>query len=38
MNYEDFLATKQQEGAPHGFEPLWLPDFRFPLQRHRLRQ
>lgn len=33
-DYLYFLRKKQQEGAPHGFEPLWLPDCMFPFQRH----
>ena len=31
-DYTAFLAKKVQEGADHGFEPLWMPDFLFDFQ------
>lgn len=33
-NYESFLSTKSQSAQMAGFEPLWLPEFLFPFQRH----
>jgi hypothetical protein len=30
--YEEFLSRKVQHGSPHGFTPLWLPDFLFDFQ------
>lgn len=32
--YADFLAGRAQHGAATGFDPLWLPDALFPIQRH----
>jgi hypothetical protein len=32
--YADFLAGRAHTNQGHGFEPLWLPDDLFPLQRH----
>lgn len=32
--YREFLERKSQLGGDHGFEPLWLPEFLFPFQRH----
>ena len=32
--YQRFLERKLQLGDPAGFEPLWLPEFLFPFQRH----
>ncbi len=34
MNYDDFLRRKSQVGSDGGFEPLWLPDWLKPFQRH----
>ena len=31
-NYGDFLQSKLQEGADHGFDPVFMPDFLFPFQ------
>ncbi len=33
-DYADFLYEKTQHAGGSGFEPLWLPDFLFPFQRH----
>jgi len=33
MNYEEFLKTKTDYGANHGFEPLFLSDYLFDFQR-----
>ncbi|MEA3641861.1 MAG: DEAD/DEAH box helicase [Lamprobacter sp.] len=32
QTYRAFLARKSQEGADHGFEPLWMPDSMFDFQ------
>ncbi len=32
--YSRFLAGKQQEGANHGFKPVWIPDFLYDFQQH----
>jgi hypothetical protein len=32
-NYSEFLATKAQYGAKHGFAPVWMPDFLFDFQQ-----
>jgi len=32
MNYQDFIASKQQVGADHGFGPVWMPSSLFPFQ------
>ena len=32
MNYQDFIAAKQQVGADHGFDPVWMPSSLFPFQ------
>ncbi|NRA41720.1 MAG: helicase [Pseudomonadales bacterium] len=32
MNYEDFLSKKAQEGASHGFEPVFMPEQAFDFQ------
>lgn len=32
MTYHDFLAAKTHEGADHGFEPVFTPDFLFDFQ------
>lgn len=32
-DYQKFLEAKLQFGAPHGFDPVWLPDFLFDFQR-----
>jgi len=32
MEYEEFLATKEQMNGNHGFAPVWLPEFLFPFQ------
>ncbi len=31
--YQEFLSKKMHEGARHGFEPLWMPDFLFDFQK-----
>lgn len=33
-DYATFLSRKVQDTSASGFEPLWLPDFLFPFQRH----
>lgn len=33
-SYDAFIRRKLQEGADHGFEPLWLPDSLFDFQAH----
>lgn len=33
MAYADFLDRKLQEGADHGFEPEWMPEYLFDFQR-----
>lgn len=33
-DYASFLHRKSQLGGGHGFEPLWLPDWLKPFQRH----
>jgi len=33
MNYEEYIKSKQQTGANHGFEPLFMPDFLFDFQK-----
>lgn len=32
-SYADFLYQKSQLGGEFGFEPLWTPDFLFPMQK-----
>ena len=32
MEYHDFIASKLQEGADHGFDPVWQPDCIFGFQ------
>ena len=32
MDYADFIASKTNEGALHGFDPVWMPDKLFPFQ------
>lgn len=32
MNYQDFIAAKQQVGADHGFDPVWMPSSLFQFQ------
>lgn len=34
MDYKEFLSRKSQLGGASGFEPLWLPDYLMPFQRH----
>lgn len=34
FDYETFLDRKSQANNRCGFEPLWLPDWLFPFQRH----
>ncbi len=34
MDYAEFIAGKGQSANLAGFEPLWLPDFLMPFQRH----
>jgi len=36
VNYLDFLQSKADHGALHGFEPIEVPSFLFPFQRHLL--
>ncbi|MCK9570199.1 DEAD/DEAH box helicase [Candidatus Pacearchaeota archaeon] len=31
--YREFLEQKSQVGSPHGFKPIWLPDFLFGFQQ-----
>lgn len=33
MNYVDFLQMKTQNGANHGFNPLFIPDYLFDFQK-----
>lgn len=33
-SYEEFIETKGQMNAACGFEPVTMPDFLFPFQRH----
>lgn len=33
-DYDTFLSKKQQAASEDGFDPLWMPDFLFPFQRH----
>lgn len=33
-SYADFLTTKTQAAAIGGFQPLWIPDWLKPFQRH----
>ena len=33
-DYDTFLAKKQQAVGDDGFDPVWMPDFLFPFQRH----
>lgn len=33
-DYQTFLHRKTQAGPMGGFEPVWMPDFLFPFQRH----
>lgn len=32
MNYQDFIASKQDYGIDSGFDPLWIPDSLFDFQ------
>lgn len=32
VDYNEFLARKQQRGADSGFEPIWMPDFLYDFQ------
>jgi superfamily II DNA or RNA helicase len=32
-DYRLFLTSKEQEGASHGFDPMWLPDFLYDFQK-----
>jgi hypothetical protein len=34
MSYHEFLEAKSQIGHNSGFEPVWMPEFLFPFQRH----
>ena len=34
LSYHDFIQAKSQSGGMSGFEPVWMPDFLFPFQRH----
>ena len=34
MNYEDFIESKSQLGSSCGFDPVFMPDFLFPFQKH----
>ena len=31
-SYAEFLESKAQRGAAHGFAPVWMPEFLFPFQ------
>ena len=33
-DYHEFLRSRSQYGSLSGFEPLWMPSFLFPFQRH----
>lgn len=33
MDYAEFLQTKTQEGAQHGFDPVFMPDMAFDFQQ-----
>ena len=33
IQYSEFLDSKLQSGADHGFEPVFLPDALFDFQR-----
>ncbi|MCP4429442.1 MAG: helicase, partial [Gammaproteobacteria bacterium] len=33
-SYEKFLASKRNEGANHGFQPVFMPDGLFDFQKH----
>jgi hypothetical protein len=33
-DYARFINSKSQYGTAAGFEPLWIPDFLFPFQKH----
>lgn len=33
MDYQEYLRTKSQEGASHGFEPVFMPDTAFDFQK-----
>ena len=33
MDYQQFLDQKTQEGAAHGFEPIWIPPQLFDFQQ-----
>lgn len=33
-SYAEFLANKAQMDGASGFEPTWMPDYLFPLQKH----
>jgi hypothetical protein len=33
-DYAAFLAKKAQLDGDHGFDPVWMPDFLFPFQKH----
>jgi hypothetical protein len=33
-SYQEFLESKAQAGADHGFEPVWMPDMLFDFQKH----
>ncbi len=37
MQYDQFLDSKAQEGAEHGFEPPWMPDFLYDFQKDIVR-
>lgn len=32
-SYQEFLESKAQAGADHGFEPVWMPDMLFDFQK-----
>lgn len=34
MNYQDYLSSRSQRGAEHGFAPVFMPDFLFDFQKH----
>ena len=38
MTYAEFLESKSQIGSMAGFEPLWMPDWLKPFQRHMVEE
>ena len=33
LDYQEFIARKQQLGGYHGFEPVFMPDYLFDFQK-----